>query len=73
MLSLVNNFVVVLSVLKALVFLFQKKIRSSSTWHATVTPLASIIGGGFFVSARQLSWQRGLLMLSVIFFGIAFE
>lgn len=33
----------------SLLFLFADKVRRSPFWHATVIPLASIIGSGFLV------------------------
>ncbi len=41
--------------LAIIVLLFQAKVRHSRDWRATVTPLASIIGSGFLVSAPLLS------------------
>lgn len=50
--------------------LFHKKIRTSPTWHATVTPLASIIGSGFLVSAPLLVLSTGkwslLVMIAIV-------
>ena len=34
---------------------FSKKLRQSSDWAATVTPLASIMGSGFLISAPLLA------------------
>ena len=36
-----------------------KKVKNSSDWQATVTPLASIMGSGFLVSAPLLSGAAG--------------
>ena len=40
---------------------FSKRLASSSTWKATVTPLASIMGSGFLVSAPLLAGVVGNL------------
>ena len=40
---------------------FSKRLRSSSNWQATVTPLASIMGSGFLVSAPLLAGVVGNL------------
>jgi hypothetical protein len=42
-----------------LVFFAMPRVRSSSTWRATVTPLASIIGSGFLVVAPLLGFTVG--------------
>ena len=39
--------------------IFSKRLRNSQGWIATVTPLASIIGSGFLVSAPLLSMTVG--------------
>jgi hypothetical protein len=44
---------------------FSRKVRSSSDWKATVTPLASIMGSGFLVSAPLLAGAVG--NLAVVF------
>ncbi len=54
---------------------FSKKLSSSSDWKATVTPLASIMGSGFLVSAPLLAgvvgnlaffFMAGLLVLAYL-------
>ena len=62
-----NDFFVILTTAVCLFFLFHKKIRQSSTWHATVTPLASIIGSGFLVCAPLLMLTTGRLATVVMF------
>ncbi|WP_019215147.1 hypothetical protein [Legionella tunisiensis] len=47
--------------------LFHKTIRYSNVWHATVTPLASIIGSGFLISAPLLIYSTGVLAPLVMF------
>jgi hypothetical protein len=39
--------------------LFSSRIQASTTWHATVTPLASIIGSGFLVSVPLIAADVG--------------
>jgi hypothetical protein len=64
------NSVAVISMLSGIWVLFHRKIRNSIIWHATVTPLASIIGSGFLVSAPILILATGrwapLVMILVV-------
>lgn len=59
-----------------LLYLFSDKIRHSAIWKATVTPLASIIGSGFLVSAPLLLHTTGpwatlvMLVIVVVAYGI---
>jgi hypothetical protein len=51
--------------------LFAPRVMKSTTWQATVTPLASIIGSGFLVSAPLLilasgSWAAVTMLIIVI-------
>ncbi|MDC0302793.1 hypothetical protein OAL23_01355, partial [bacterium] len=46
-------------------FIFSAKLRHSSRWSATVTPLASIMGSGFLVSAPLLG---GIVGSKAVFF-----
>lgn len=57
---MLNSIVVIIVTIITLGVLFQKKVRQSSTWRATVTPLASIIGSGFLVSAPLLILSTGV-------------
>ena len=43
-----------------LFLLFTKKVMTNSTWTATMTPLASIIGSGFLISAPLLNELSGV-------------
>lgn len=69
-----NSLVVVITLL-SLYVLFNRKLRSSPIWHATVTPLASIIGSGFLVSAPLLVYATGqmapVVMLVIVIFAYA--
>ncbi len=60
MLSLI---IVACAILLALFLAFSKKLSGSSNWRATVTPLASIMGSGFLVSAPLLSGRVGNLAI----------
>jgi len=64
------NIIVIIVLLICLSILFHKKIRTSDIWHATVTPLASIIGSGFLVSAPLLLLATGswavLVMIAIV-------
>jgi len=66
----VNNIIVLAITIFCLNIFFSKRIRTSKMWHATVTPLASIIGSGFLVSAPLLVLIGGryaaILMLVVV-------
>lgn len=55
----INNIIVILTTAIVLFIFFSRKIRTASLWHATVTPLASIIGSGFLVSAPLLLLATG--------------
>ncbi len=56
-----NNIFIFFSTLTVSALLFSKSFRTSKSWHATVTPLASIIGSGFLVSAPLLILATGKL------------
>lgn len=57
--SFINNAAVIIFTIIGLFILFSKRVRTSLTWHAAVTPLASIIGSGFLVSAPLLMMSSG--------------
>lgn len=67
---ILNNLIAVTITALVLFFLFQRRMRRSPTWHATVTPLASIIGSGFLVSAPLLLLATGrwavIVMLLIV-------
>jgi hypothetical protein len=54
-------------------FLFSHKMRTSTLWRATITPLASIIGSGFLISAPLLALVAGpyaaFVMLVIVMVG----
>ena len=57
-----------IAVIMAAYLIFSKKLKNSSDWKATVTPLASIMGSGFLVSAPLLAGVVG--NLAVVFMGV---
>lgn len=60
---------VIVTALGLAVFLaFSKRLAASTDWKATVTPLASIMGSGFLVSAPLLAGEVG--SLAVVFMGV---
>lgn len=73
---LVNNIIAIVALIIAMLFLFHKKIRSSPQWHATVTPLASIIGSGFLISTPLLIYTTGksalFVMIAIVMLAYAF-
>ncbi len=54
-----------------LLFAFAPAMRSSDTWRATVTPLASIIGSGFLVVGPLLTHSVGRLAAPVVLLIVA--
>ncbi len=52
---ILNSSIVLIALLVALYLAFSKRLRQSSSWKATVTPLASIMGSGFLISAPLLA------------------
>lgn len=54
------NLMILVAVLLAAAALFAKRVRTSPSWIATVTPLASIIGSGFLVVVPLLGHAEGL-------------
>ena len=72
---MLSTIAVVITVVVGLI-LFNHKIRLSSQWRATVTPLASIIGSGFLIVAPLLhsimgKWALlGMIVLSLFAYSI---
>lgn len=56
---ILGNIIVLFAILSLLPLLFLKKVRTSELWQATVTPLASIIGSGFLISAALVVLTTG--------------
>ena len=52
---MMNIVIIVVAVLLGGYLAFSKRLAASSNWQATVTPLASIMGSGFLVSAPLLA------------------
>ncbi len=62
---LLNSIVIVVTALVFAGYLtFSKRLAASSDWKATVTPLASIMGSGFLVSAPLLAGVVGNLAVA---------
>jgi hypothetical protein len=55
---MLNAVIIIVALLLAGYLAFSKRLATSSNWKATVTPLASIMGSGFFVSAPLLGGMR---------------
>jgi len=58
---MLNGLIIAVALLMALYLAFSKRLAASSSWKATVTPLASIMGSGFLVSAPLLAGIVGNL------------
>jgi hypothetical protein len=56
-----NTIIIVVALMLAAYLAFSKRLSTSSNWKATVTPLASIMGSGFLVSAPLLGGIVGNL------------
>lgn len=52
---MLNTIIIIVALLVGGYLAFSKRLASSSSWKATVTPLASIMGSGFLVSAPLLA------------------
>ena len=72
---LLNTIAIVITVIMGII-LFNHRIRLSSQWRATVTPLASIIGSGFLIVAPLLhsvmgKWALlGMVVLSIFAYSL---
>ena len=58
---MLNAVIVIVALLLAGYLALSKRLAASSNWKATVTPLASIMGSGFLVSAPLLAGIVGNL------------
>jgi hypothetical protein len=58
---MLNIIIIVVAVLIGSYLAFSRRLSRSSSWQATVTPLASIMGSGFLVSAPLLAGIVGNL------------
>jgi hypothetical protein len=61
---MLNAIIVAVAILLAGYLAFSKRLSASSNWKATVTPLASIMGSGFLVSAPLLGGIVGNLAIA---------
>ena len=60
-LNMLNAVIIIVALLVGAYLAFSKRLAASSSWKATVTPLASIMGSGFLVSAPLLGGIVGNL------------
>ncbi len=58
---MLNVLILIVTVAVASYLAFSKRLGSSARWQATVTPLASIMGSGFLISAPLLAGTVGYL------------
>ncbi|NDY70795.1 hypothetical protein DO021_04440 [Desulfobacter hydrogenophilus] len=58
---MLNGTIVIIALALGSYFAFSKRLSHSSNWKATVTPLASIMGSGFLISAPLLAGIVGNL------------
>ena len=58
---MLNSLIIVIALALASYLAFSRRLSRSSAWKATVTPLASIMGSGFLVSAPLLASIVGKL------------
>lgn len=65
---MINSIIVVTALAMTAWLLFSPRLKNSSNWQATVTPLASIMGSGFLVSAPLLAGIVG--NLAVLFMAL---
>lgn len=70
-----NTVIIVIASAVAAYLAFSKRLKQSSSWKATVTPLASIMGSGFLISAPLLANTVGnyavLCMVALLFIAYA--
>lgn len=64
--EIIKSLLVIGTTLVALVVLFHPRVVSSTSWRATVTPLASIIGSGFLVLGPILKHSFGVWGIAVM-------
>lgn len=58
---MLNAIIIIIALAIGSYFAFSKRLSQSSNWKATVTPLASIMGSGFLISAPLLAGIVGNL------------
>lgn len=73
---LINSLIIIIALCLGAYLAFSPKLKKSSSWQAMVTPLASIMGSGFLVSAPLLGGVVGvnavfcMAILLVIAYGV---
>nr|WP_319493737.1 hypothetical protein [uncultured Desulfobacter sp.] len=60
---MLNGIIIIIALILGCYFAFSKRLSQSLNWKATVTPLASIMGSGFLISAPLLAGIVGNLAL----------
>jgi hypothetical protein len=65
---MLNGIIIVVALALGAYLAISKRLAGSSGWKATVTPLASIMGSGFLVSAPLLAGVVG--NLAVVCMGV---
>jgi predicted lipid-binding transport protein (Tim44 family) len=58
---MLSTIIIIVALAMGAYLAFSKRLAASSNWKATVTPLASIMGSGFLVSAPLLAGIVGNL------------
>ncbi|WP_320044920.1 hypothetical protein [uncultured Desulfobacter sp.] len=58
---MLNGIIIIIALILGSYFAFSKRLSQSLNWKATVTPLASIMGSGFLISAPLLAGIVGNL------------
>ncbi|MDF1658626.1 MAG: hypothetical protein P1U58_13505 [Verrucomicrobiales bacterium] len=61
-----NYLIPVIAILLAVWLAFSRRLKKSSSWQATITPLASIMGSGFLISAPLLGGLIGKWALAAM-------
>ena len=64
-----DSFIILIALSIACFLAFSRRLTSSSAWKATVTPLASIMGSGFLISAPLLAGivgNRAIIFMTIL-------
>lgn len=71
---MLNTIVISVALCLSLYLAFSRRLAKASVWRATVTPLASIMGSGFLISAPLLANNAGnyAIWLMAVLLGIAY-
>ncbi len=63
---MLNLIIVVVALVLGGYLAVSKRLAASSNWKATITPLASIMGSGFLVSAAGIVGNLALLCMAML-------